>query len=61
MIKEAGKSQERPNPRLVGRPGAGAKNVLQLESRLNKQWPAKSSTQLCCCLFFSRPKEGHSA
>jgi len=48
LIEEAGKSQDRPTSRLVGRPSLGAKNVLQLESRHNKHWPAKSSTQLRC-------------
>ena len=33
LIGKAGKSQDRPTPRLVGRPSSGAKNVLQLESR----------------------------
>ena len=50
LTEEAGKSQDRPTPRLVGRPSSGAKNVLGLESRHNKQWPVKSLTQLHCCL-----------
>ena len=33
LIEGAGKSQDRPTPRLVGRPSSGTKNVLQLESR----------------------------
>ena len=45
LIEEAGKSQDRPTPRLVGRPSSGAKNVLRLKSRHNKHWPVKS-TQL---------------
>ena len=32
LIEEAGKSQDHPTPRLVGRPSLGAKNVLRLES-----------------------------
>jgi len=54
LIEEAGKSHDRPNPRLVGRPSSGAKIVLWLESRHNKHWPAKSSTQLRCRLHSSR-------
>jgi len=50
LIEEAGKSRDRPTPRLVGRPSSGAKDVLRLGSRHNKHWPAKSSTKLCCCL-----------
>ena len=48
LIEEAGKSQDYPTPRLVGRPSAAATNVLRLESRHNKHWQAKSSTQLRC-------------
>ena len=36
LIAEAGKSQDRPTPRLVGRQSAAATNVLRLESRHNK-------------------------
>ena len=54
LIEEAGKSQDRPIPRLVGRPSAAATNVLRLESRHNKHCPAKSSTHLQCCLCSSR-------
>ena len=54
LTEEAGKSQDRPTPRLVGRPSSSAKNVLGLESRHKKHWAAKSSTQLCCCLCSSR-------
>jgi len=53
LIEEAGKSQDRPSPRLVGRPSSGAKIVLRLRSRHNKHWPAKS-TQLRCHLCSSR-------
>jgi len=52
MIAEAGKSQDRPTTRLVGRQSSGTKNVLRLESHHNKHWPAKS-TQLCCHLCSS--------
>ena len=48
LIEEAGKSQDRPTPRLVGRPSAAARNVLWLVSHHNKQWPVKSSTNLRC-------------
>ena len=54
LIEEAGKSQDRPTHRLVGRPSVAATNVVRLESRHNKHWPAKSSTQLCCRLCSSR-------
>jgi len=54
LTEEAGKSQDRPTPRLVGRPSSGTKNVLRLKSRHNKHWPAKSSTQLRCRLCTSR-------
>jgi len=50
LIEEAGKSQDCPNPRLVGRPSSGAKDVLRLESHHNKHWPVKSSTKLHCHL-----------
>ena len=54
LIQEAGKSQNRPTPTLVGRPSAAATNVLRLESCHNKHWPEKSSTQLRCRLCSSR-------
>ena len=54
LIEEAGKSQDCPTPRLVGRPSSVAKNVLRLESHHNKHWPAKSSIQFCCHLCSSR-------
>ena len=54
LIEEAGKSQDRPTSRLVGRPSSGAKNVLRVESLHNQHWPAKSSTQLHCRLCSSR-------
>ena len=54
LIEEVEDSQDRPNPTLVVRPSVGAKNVLRLESRHNKHWPVKSSTQMCCCLCTSR-------
>ena len=60
LIEEAGKSQDRPTLRLVGRPSAAATNVLLLESRHNQHWPAKSSTNLRCRVFFSRPKKAYS-
>jgi len=54
LIEEAGKSQERPTPKLVGRPSVATTNVAQLKSRHNQHWPAKSSTQLWCHLCSSR-------
>jgi len=54
LIEKPGKSQDRPTPRMVGRPSAAATNVLRLESRHNKHWPAKSSTHLRCCVCSSR-------
>ena len=38
LIKEAGKSQDRPTPRLVGKTSVGATNVVRLECRRNKHW-----------------------
>jgi len=54
LIEEAGKSQDRTTTGSIGRPSAGAKNVLRPKSRHNKHWPAKSSTQLRCRLCSSR-------
>jgi len=53
LTEEPGKSQDCPTPKLVGGPSSGAKNVLWLESRHNKHWPAKSSAQLRCHLCSS--------
>ena len=53
LIEEAGKSQDCPTPRLVGRPSVAATNVLGLKSRHNKHWPAKPSTHLRCRLCSS--------
>jgi len=54
LTDEAGKSQDRPTSRLVGRASVGAKKVLQIESHHNNHWSAKSSTQLRCRLCSSR-------
>ena len=54
LIEEARKSQDRPTPRLVGRPSSGTKDVLRIESFHNKHWPAKSSAKLCYRLSSSR-------
>ena len=54
LNEEAGKSQDHPTARLVGRASVGAKNVLQFESCHNKHWPVKLSTQLRCRLCSSR-------
>jgi hypothetical protein len=61
LIEEAGKSQDCPTPRLVGRPSVGAKNVLRLGDRHHKQWPAKSSNQLRCRLCSSRGQRNGTA
>jgi len=53
LIEEAGKSQDCPTPRLVGRPIADTTNVW-LKSRHNQHWPVRSSTQLHCHLCSSR-------
>jgi len=53
LIEEAGRSQDCPTPSFVGRPSVGTKNDLRLESRHNKHWSAKSSTQMCCRLCSS--------
>jgi len=53
LIEEAGKSQDCPTPRLVGRPSAAATSVLRLESHHNKHWPAKSSIHRHCRLCSS--------
>jgi len=50
LIEEAGKSQDRPNPSLIGRPSAAAPNIVRLESRHNQHWPAKSThLRYCVC------------
>jgi len=43
LIGEAGKSQDRPTPRVVGRPSMATTNVVRLKSCHNQHWPAKSS------------------
>jgi len=35
LIEEAGKSQDRPTPSLIGRPSAAVANIVRLESRHN--------------------------
>jgi len=52
LIEEAGKSQDRPTPSLVGRRSAAAANIVRLDRRHNQHWPAKS-TQLRCRLCSS--------
>lgn len=47
LIEEAGRSQDRPTPSLVGRPSAAATNVMRLGSRHHKHWPAKSNKIRC--------------
>jgi len=60
LFEEVGKSQDCPTPRLVGRPSSAATNVVRLESRHNKHWPAKSSKQLRCHLCSSHRQRKHT-
>ena len=61
LIEEAGKSQDRPTLRLVGRQSAAATNVLQLESRHNKILASEIVNAAALKrVFFSRPKKGHN-
>ena len=57
LNEEAEESQDRPNPRLAVRQSVGAKNVLPLNSRHNKNWPVTLSTQMRCCLCASRSQK----
>ena len=59
LTEEAGKSQDRPTPRLDGRPSAAAANIVQLKSRHNQQWPAKNHATPLPSLFISRPEKDH--
>jgi len=43
---------------LVADTDLRSKNVLWLESRHNKHWPAKSSTQLRCGLYSHGQRKG---
>ena len=47
LIEQAGRSQDRPTPSLVGRPIAAAANVMRLDSLYNKHWPEKCSNLRC--------------
>ena len=47
LIEEAGNSEDRSTPSLVGRPNAAATNTMQLESHHNQHWPAKSTKLRC--------------
>jgi hypothetical protein len=47
LIEEAGRSQDRPTPSLVGRPSAAATNAMRLGSRHHQHWLAKSNTLRC--------------
>jgi len=61
LIEEAGKSQDCPIPRLLGRPSAIAKNILQLKSLHNKYWPVKYINPTAgLYVFFSQAKKGYS-
>jgi len=52
LIEEAGKSQDRPTPNLVGRPSVAAANIVRLDSHHNQHWPVKFM-QLHCWLCSS--------
>ena len=54
LIEEAGKSQDFPIPRLVGRPSSATTSVVWLKSYHKQHWPAKSSTKLQSHLCSSR-------
>ena len=60
LIEEAGKSQDRTTPSLVGRPSAVAANVMGLDSRYNKHWPEKCS-KLRCRVCSARGKRSGTA
>jgi hypothetical protein len=54
LIEEAGKSQDCPTPRLIGRPSAATTNDVQLKSQPHHP------PNLLPSMFISRPEEGHS-
>jgi hypothetical protein len=47
LIEEAGRSQDRPTPSLVGGPSAAETNVTRLEVRHSQHWLVKSSKLRC--------------
>jgi len=60
LIEEAGKSQDRPTPTLVGRPSVAAENVLTRESS-QQALPCKIvKSSLLQSVFSSRPYKAHS-
>jgi len=60
LIEEAGKSQDRPTPRLVGRPSAGVKKVL--DSRLTITNTGQRNHPLNCAAIcvFTWSEKGHN-
>ena len=60
LIEEAGRSQDRPTPSLVGRPSAVAANIMRLDSRYNKHWPEKCS-KIRCRVCSARGKRSGTA
>jgi hypothetical protein len=47
LIKEVGRSENRPTPSLGGTPGAPDTNVTRLEVRHSQHWPVKSNIVRC--------------
>jgi hypothetical protein len=47
LIEEAGRSQDRTTPSLVGRPSAVETNVTRLEVHHSQHWPVKTSKLSC--------------
>jgi len=56
LIEEAGKSQDCPTPRLVGRPSSAETNVVRLETHHNR---TGQRATLLLTVFFSRPEKRH--
>jgi len=58
LIEEAGRSEDRPTPSLVGRPSATGANVMTPHIRHNQHWPAKSSKIRCRVCSASGQRRG---
>ena len=59
LIEEAGKSQDRPTPSLVGRPSAAAANIVRLNNRHNQHWqrnPRNSAAAFVHLTVRERPR-----
>jgi len=56
LIEEAGKSQNCPNPSLIGRPSVAAPNIVQLKSRHNQHRSAKSAVVFVHLAARERPQ-----